>query len=543
MPGDQNADNTSNNRLQIDDATKIDSINCAIHKDENLKYCNRLILPSVRASSNFKLHAPSTENSNYMPNDAEELESSDVEQTSRTELDTALITIPSMSFDDEVSYKFVISNDMVKCFILDGKIFEFKNDEVTAYNPEEIDMIIDDAIIFGIHFYLIKWKNWSRGFNTWEQFNVLYKSQKLLFDYAREKHKESNMKCIDIDKQINGLHLMLSRKIISKLFDSFRNETGLCLPIINTDDLTSLLHGLDIDSKKIQYNREQTLKMSLATIALGHFRQEQLRLLKDYETDINVLTNSDKIKLENNIDLEGPPDFFIYSPRCVLKNISTSEDPPIGCNCKNNCELSGSCCNDMAGNSTTYNNNKYIIVPPGRPIFECNKKCKCTSDCNNRVVQLGSQINVCIYKTSSYGWGIRTKQDIKKGQFVSEYTGEVITVKEAEQRLKTKYSLLDHMWNLDFNDPNDYKYIIDGSHYANFTYFINHSCNANLNLFAVWINCLDLNLPHLALFASRDILAGEQLTTNYFSRYSVDSLKKTGVKCRCQMKNCKGYFF
>lgn len=459
--------------------------------------------------------------------------------------DTAYITIPFILDNiTDASFSYVTTDDKAKSFILEGRMIQLNDKEVNAYNPNEIDSIIDDAIIHGVHFYLVKWKTWSLGFNTWEQFNVLYKSQKLILDFARKKNKKRSIKSDIGFKPVNGLHLMLSRNIITQLFISFRTESGLCIPLISPEDMANLLNGLDIGPEKVQINRKRTLELSLTTISLSYYRQKQLVNLKQWEIDINLMIQGYKIKVENNIDLEGPPDFFVYSTNYVPHTgVTIPNDPPIGCNCKKNCQLSHDCCNNMSGYSTVYDLNKTIIISPGYPIFECNKKCKCTSECNNRVVQLGSKVNVCIYKTSLYGWAVKTTQNIKKGQFVSQYIGEIITVNESERRLKNNTSFLDHMWNLDFDDVNNYKYIIDGSHYANFTYFINHSCNANLNVYAVWINCLDRNLPQLALFASRDILAGEQLTTDYFSRSANESLKKTGIKCQCKMKNCKGYFF
>jgi histone-lysine N-methyltransferase SUV39H len=42
-----------------------------------------------------------------------------------------------------------------------------------------------------------------------------------------------------------------------------------------------------------------------------------------------------------------------------------------------------------------------------------------------------------IYRTSNgCGWGVKTLENIKKGSFVVEYVGEVITSDEAEQRGK-----------------------------------------------------------------------------------------------------------
>ena len=47
-------------------------------------------------------------------------------------------------------------------------------------------------------------------------------------------------------------------------------------------------------------------------------------------------------------------------------------------------------------------------------------------------------------------------------------------------------------------------------------------CDPNLAVFAILADCMDPNLPRLALFAQRDIHTGEELTFDYAS-------SKTGV--------------
>jgi len=452
--------------------------------------------------------------------------------------DTASITIPSILEIGDPSYSFIVSDSRIQDFIKNAKMMEPDNIE-NAYDPTEIDEIINHEIILGTRYYLVKWKKWSKGFNTWERFGALYKSQNLILQYVKNKKTDKNR-----HGKVNGIELMMSRKIIAKLFDFFRTETGLSLPAILPENINALFNDLDVGPIKSQLLRTKCFQLFLASVSLGYYRQRQLIKLKQWEIDINVMTQGYQIKVENNMDLEGPPELFAYVSDYVPQtNIIIPDDPPIGCTCKRNCQSPEECCYEMSGCLKAYDKHKNIIVAPGNPIFECNKKCRCTNSCTNRVVQLGSKVNICIYKTSKYGWGVKSAQNIQKGQFVGKYIGEIITVKESEQRLNNGSSLLDNMWNLDFDDSQNYKYIIDGTHYANFTYFINHSCDANLNVYAVWINCLDRNLPELALFASRDISAGEQLTTDYFSRISEDTLKKSGTKCQCDMKNCQGYYF
>ncbi|VVC45959.1 SET domain [Cinara cedri] len=162
--------------------------------------------------------------------------------------------------------------------------------------------------------------------------------------------------------------------------------------------------------------------------------------------------------------------------------------------------------------------------------------------CSNRVIQLGSAVRISIYKTKTCGWGIKASQDIAKGNFIAIYSGEIITRKESYKRLCENTSSADFMWNLDFDDPIDYEYVIDASNYSNFTRFINHSCDANLNVHTVWVDCLNRNLHQLALFTSRYISAGEQLTFDYFSRHG-GTLETTDIRCQCNIKNCRGYYF
>jgi len=97
-------------------------------------------------------------------------------------------------------------------------------------------------------------------------------------------------------------------------------------------------------------------------------------------------------------------------------------------------------------------------------------------------------------------------QAIKKGTFVSLYLGEVIDTEEAERRGR-EYDAEGgtYLFDLDFNEGDTCPYTVDAAQYGNITHFINHSCDPNLAVFSVWVNCLDPNLPKLALFAMRDI--------------------------------------
>ncbi|VVC31054.1 Chromo/chromo shadow domain,Pre-SET domain,Chromo domain-like,SET domain [Cinara cedri] len=491
------------------------------------------------------IHTSGTKESNDIDSEEETIEQID-NGISEPLHDTAILIMSVVLKDiDHALYNFILSDKRALKYILSGKVLNLET-EMTDYqkdNPydlKEIDEIVDHVIIFGVRFYLVKWKNWSKGFCTWECFNDICNSQHLLGDNVKDKTNDSKQL-----RKIDGMHIILSRRFVSKMFNLFRTEDGLALPTISIEDLSGLFDNINIGCEMRQMAFKRNLDSYLGVISLNCFQYIQSNELKQWEITINVLSNSYNIKVENNMDLEGPPDTIVYATKYIYgKNVNISNDLVIGCECTDNCKNSTKCCNERVGYSRLYDSNKCIIVDPGYPIFECNKNCKCNTDCYNRVVQLGSTVRISIYKTEKCGWGVKASEYIEKGRFIALYTGKIITIEESKTRLKENASLSEYMWNLDFDDKHNYEYIIDGSKYANFTRFINHSCNSNLNVYTVRINCLDKTLPELALFASKNILTGEQLTVNYFFGSNKNKIgKKTGIRCLCNEKNCQGYYF
>ena len=89
-------------------------------------------------------------------------------------------------------------------------------------------------------------------------------------------------------------------------------------------------------------------------------------------------------------------------------------------------------------------------------------------------------------------------------------------------------------------------FIIDGSKRGNAARFANHSCEPNMISIEVWIETDDSRLPHVAFFALRDIMPGEELTYDY--NYGVtsdapdDGAKR--IRCHCgSREHCRGYLW
>ena len=158
-------------------------------------------------------------------------------------------------------------------------------------------------------------------------------------------------------------------------------------------------------------------------------RIEIKKALQEWENHLNAIsTDPASIAVENMVDLEGPPENFVYiNDYQPGEGITIPNDPIIGCECTDCANEKKHCCAAQFGAEYAYYSNKRLRIDVGRPVYECNKRCTCGPECSNRVVQQGRKHKVCIFRTSNgRGWGVKALQRIKKGTFVMEYVGEVI---------------------------------------------------------------------------------------------------------------------
>jgi [histone H3]-lysine9 N-trimethyltransferase SUV39H len=180
-------------------------------------------------------------------------------------------------------------------------------------------------------------------------------------------------------------------------------------------------------------------------------------------------------------------------------------------------------------------------------IFECNDACKCSRDCFNRVVQKGRTIPLEIFMTRRCGFGIRSPEPIRKGQFIDVYLGELLTTKAIEEyeNASTEKSS-SYVFSLDFFGPASYH--VQGLHFGSPTRFINHSCNPNTRTFTVMMNHADQKIYKLAYFAIRDIPARKEITFDYSPETADEEpwIPTSGegdedvVRCLCGEWNCRG---
>ncbi|CAI6087572.1 hypothetical protein V2G26_009909 [Clonostachys chloroleuca] len=287
--------------------------------------------------------------------------------------------------------------------------------------------------------------------------------------------------------------------------------------------------------------------------------------------------NTIPITVVNEVDDEVLPENFRFIDKMVYgQGVEAAEDSfRSGCSCGDNgakCQYSACDCladleeDDEDVKAYAYHTGgakagllRSRVIDSTQPLYECHQACSCSALCPNRVVERGRTVPLQIFRTINRGWGVRCLEEIKEGQFVDCYLGEVITSAEADRR--REQSAISqrkdvYLFALDkFTDPNSLDprlqgppLEVDGEFMSGPTRFINHSCDPNMRIFARVGDHADKHLHDLALFAIRDIHRGEELTFDYVDGVAEDN-EETSLnvdnmaKCLCGSKNCRKFLW
>ncbi|XP_062977046.1 histone-lysine N-methyltransferase, H3 lysine-36 specific isoform X2 [Elgaria multicarinata webbii] len=186
------------------------------------------------------------------------------------------------------------------------------------------------------------------------------------------------------------------------------------------------------------------------------------------------------------------------------------------CNCKpadeNPCGLDSECINRML-------------------LYECHPAvCPAGERCQNQCFTKRQYPEVEIFRTLARGWGLQAKRDIKKGEFVNEYVGELIDEEECRARIRhaQEHDITNfYMLTLDKDR------IIDAGPKGNYARFMNHCCQPNCETQKWSVN----GDTRVGLFALTAIKAGTELTFNY----NLECLGNGKTVCKCGAPNCSGF--
>jgi len=124
---------------------------------------------------------------------------------------------------------------------------------------------------------------------------------------------------------------------------------------------------------------------------------------------------------------------------------------------------------------------------------------------------------LAVKRSQSGGLGLFTNWNIKKGDFIIEYTGEKISSDEADRRGGRYLFTINSKW------------VIDAKNHKHRARYINHSCRPN---------CEVINEGgELNVYAKKDIKPGDELSYYYGRGYFEDFIKPVGCRCGwCQRR-------
>ncbi|CAK7329446.1 unnamed protein product [Dovyalis caffra] len=183
-------------------------------------------------------------------------------------------------------------------------------------------------------------------------------------------------------------------------------------------------------------------------------------------------------------------------------------------------------------------------------IKECWSKCGCNKKCGNRVVQRGIQVALQVFPApEGKGWGVRSVNALKKGTFICEYVGEIVTNQELYQRNNERAAkkerhtypvLLDADWGSERILEDEEALCLDATEFGNIGRFINHRCyDSNLIEVPVEVETPDHHYYRLAFFTTRDIEPMEEMTWDYGIQFDDKYHPIKAFKCRCGSMSCR----
>uniref|UniRef100_A0A7N6BRC5 Histone-lysine N-methyltransferase NSD3 n=1 Tax=Anabas testudineus TaxID=64144 RepID=A0A7N6BRC5_ANATE len=254
-----------------------------------------------------------------------------------------------------------------------------------------------------------------------------------------------------------------------------------------------------------QININKTFKKALEEAAR---RFQELKAQRESREALEQERNSRK----------PPPYKFIKSNKPVGKvqmHVADLSEIP-RCNCKptdeHPCSIDSQCLNRMLQ-------------------YECHPQvCPAGDRCENQCFTKRLYAETEVIKTEGRGWGLRTNQALKKGDFVKEYVGEVIDSEECQQRIKRAHE--NHMTNFYMLTLTKDR-VIDAGPKGNSSRFMNHSCSPNCETQKWTVN----GDVRIGLFALCDIEAGTELTFNY----NLHCVGNRRTSCHCGSDNCSGF--
>lgn len=217
-------------------------------------------------------------------------------------------------------------------------------------------------------------------------------------------------------------------------------------------------HGLYYDKTRVQSKQSFSIPLPMH---LGDFL-----ITKEKEFELSPDIHQEReLGLINGLMSNRQPFFTRIRANIFVERKPSRAEEDIICQCVRPAEGEMGCGDDCI--------NRMLF-------YECNPNCcPCGDQCSNRRFQRKEQTKkLQVFQTKSRGWGLRTLVDIKKGDLVIEYRGEIISHQLCEERMCTTYVNEKNFYFLEYCNGE----VIDACTKGTEARFINHSCDPNCHI-------------------------------------------------------------
>lgn len=198
---------------------------------------------------------------------------------------------------------------------------------------------------------------------------------------------------------------------------------------------------------------------------------------------------------------------------------------------------------------------------------ECSPStCPCGDHCDNQHIQRHEWVQ-CLerFRTEGKGWGIRTKESLRSGQFIIEYLGEVVSEQEfrwdGHLHCYTMKLVLDDVYFFLLSSTHSYlpcfrsrmmeQYFSHSGHYClnldsgmvidsyrmgNEARFINHSCEPNCQMQKWWVSQQPWTVSLLMPLWCFWVLTKEQIWLSLFGseHEQLPQVVRDGIEAWCE---------
>ena len=404
------------------------------------------------------------------------------------------------------------------CFIKYNKIFEFLNhnnfkyipeiDEYTKNNPNSIDpqIILNDLKYFN---YILSNFIFSPIQMNYRFFTIIDLYQKKIpeniinIENNNENNYDNNK---DNNENINEMKIE-GVQILNKPLENNQNTQNICIEEDIEDNSTKfqLLSGEEKKKIDSSYNNDENCSVKEA------IKNEFYQYKKEHNKKVNYkCTCFDEVLTQYLIEIKK--DVKLEKFEEVKKTKEFKKWVNINSDNLKICLNDKHCANRIEG------------------LFCSSQSCSNPKYCYNKVNTIFDSSKLFLAKKEKSNLGLFSGEEILKGEYIIQFTGEIINYQSFQ--------------NLDFAKLDLFKirkisknFYINANDSGNYSRFINHSCNPNCgfkNILKV-ISGKNINHYHY-IFSNRNISPNEELTIDYNNLFEGQKIQNViGFKCFCKI--------